>query len=360
MRRVLILLLVLAPAWTHAVDPADREAGLRAGAERRFADAYRLLRPYALANPDDLEARLAASFAGLEIGRLPQVDELLTGLSDDLPPVRLLRGRLRFEQGEPDAAIGLLEPLRGRVPAPMARDLETLLADAYLTVGRADDAATLLEPRRDESLDIAMLYAQARYQAGDAATAATALANRADRALATTPPANATERDSLGVLLRAYGRYRLAEGRAEAALPALERACDLRPTDPQAWQLRGQTLAVLGRRDDATAALETFRRLSTSQPSELETGAAIEAAAADPTGAVIDDAKALAEAGDVDGAIRMLEEEEALAPDDVRVTVAMGEILARAGRREALDALIARYEASGDQERVALLRGLVD
>src|SRR3954447_10650826 len=62
--------------------PAARDLGMLLGKAGRIPESYGLLRPWVQKNPDDEEARLSATYAALELDRLPEAAELIAGLPE--------------------------------------------------------------------------------------------------------------------------------------------------------------------------------------------------------------------------------------------------------------------------------------
>ena len=59
---------------------ASRELGLRLGASGQLERAYSLLRPWAQAHPEDLEAVAAAAFCALRLELFDEAEMLLRGV----------------------------------------------------------------------------------------------------------------------------------------------------------------------------------------------------------------------------------------------------------------------------------------
>ncbi len=91
------------------VSPASRELGILRGSQGRIAESYRLLRPWALANPGDREVRLSAAYGAVELARPAEAEELLKDLPQDNPAVQLLRGRLHLAAKRPQDALNAAE-----------------------------------------------------------------------------------------------------------------------------------------------------------------------------------------------------------------------------------------------------------
>ena len=172
---------------------AGRDLGLLLGNEGRVAESYELLRPWALAHADDGDARLAAAFGAVELGRGDEAEELLNGLPRDNPRVQLLAARTRLLKDDPPGAIALLEPLAASGPPELLPEVRRNLARTYLGTGASAKAVALLQGKVGDDATLAVLLGRAQYKAGNPAEAVTALAPFAKTALAArTPPCPAT------------------------------------------------------------------------------------------------------------------------------------------------------------------------
>jgi predicted Zn-dependent protease len=246
--------------------PALRTLGLRRGRQGRIADAYNLLRPWAAEHPDDGEARLAAAFCAIELGRPAEAEPLLTGLPDDNPQVRLLRGRVLLAKGDARGAVALLSPLEASHPPGIDRDLRWVLSDARLRTGDSAAAVRLLDGHTADDPELALLLAQAQQQAGNPAGV---LATVAPFAAQIPDPAKETDahrRELFAGLALEQGRALVAGTRWAEAVAALQKATALDPSNAPAWQVLGQALMGAGRRDEARAALAKFQELYKAQP----------------------------------------------------------------------------------------------
>ncbi len=301
------------------LSPAGRELGLLRGRQGSTTEAYRLLRPWALANPGDFEARQAAAICALQLERPAEAEELLADLPQDQPRVRLLWARLLMAKDDPRAAIATLAPLEAEVSAEIEGDLRRTLGEAYLLTGRSDLAVAQLSRLSDSAPSDALLLAQAHYQNGDPEKAQEALGPFAGAVLE--KPAEAwkgSDRDLAAKVALELGRARVASGDPAAAVEALEKASELDPWEKQIWQQLGQALAASGRRDEATRALEEFRRLAEAEASPGDRVVELEQDARDPTGKVMREAQLWLGRGEPQRALELARRENGLAPDDLR------------------------------------------
>jgi len=246
---------------------AARMLGLRQAAGGDMTEACRLLQPYVAAHGDDEEARLGAAFCSIETGQTDAADALLRPLPAELPRARVLRARVALLRGKPYDAIALLEPLAAAPPADAAYELRRNLAEAWLEVGKSQDAANLLAGNVGDDVRLALLLARAREQAGDPDGVIAAVVPFAAQLTA----AQATVNGSplvLGKLSLAWGRALLDRQRWAEAVSALQAATRWQPDDAAAWQALVQALRGAGRREEAEAALAKLRAASAAAPAK--------------------------------------------------------------------------------------------
>lgn len=332
--------------------PAGRELGLLRGGHGETVEAYRLLRPWALAHPDDVEARVAAAAAALILERPLEAEPLLQGLPEENPRIALLRGQLLLEKGDPPAALAIFEPLLATSPPEIAGDLRRLAADAYIDVGRSAEAVRLLAGSADDPR-AALLLAEAQHRTGQAAAAVATLEPFARGILEGPPQAPAELVPQLALDL---GRMLAAAGRPAEALPYLEHVTRLDPENSVAWKSLGDALVAAGRRDDAVQALQRFRELAAS---DTERRRRAEIAANDPVGRSLMEAQRAIGRGASDDALRILRQEAVLSPGDPRPRLAeVRVLLALARHDEALAAAEAALVAFPDLPDAIYQRGL--
>ncbi|HEX2222925.1 MAG TPA: tetratricopeptide repeat protein [Thermoanaerobaculia bacterium] len=243
--------------------PSARELGLIRSRQGQVVEAYRLLRPWSLANPRDTEARLTAAALSLRLERTAEAEELLAGFPADDPALRLLRAQAAIQRGDGRAALQQLEPIRDQHPPGMELELQRTRAEAHLLAGEAKAAVDLLRGQAQASPSVALVLGRAQRQAGDL-----------DGALATLEPlANQVpeEARSLGDPRTAarisaeYGRVLLARKNASGAVTSLERATRLYPDGLEAWESLAEALTAAGRAPEAKAAIDRALQLRTAR-----------------------------------------------------------------------------------------------
>src|SRR4051794_5875346 len=156
--------------------PAARDLGMLLGKAGRIPESYGLLRPWVQKNPEDEEARLSATYAALELDRLPEAAELIAGLPENDPRGRVLRGRLLILQQQPRQAIVVLEPLLKGAPPALELDARRYLGDSYLAGGESAAAIQMPQGRVGNAPSRAVVLPRAQYPAGTPADAAATLA----------------------------------------------------------------------------------------------------------------------------------------------------------------------------------------
>ncbi len=335
------------------VSPAARALGLLRANQGRTVQAFQLLRPWALRNPDDNEARLAAAALALRLDRPKEAGPLLADLPDSQPRVRLLRGQLLIQQGDVRSALLVLEPLLEKHPPELKLDLFRITADAYLNVGRAEDAVKLLKDQINSEPRSMLLYAEALYRTGDVEAAVAILAPHAEAAIK-------ESLDARPLMLQTivdYGRMLVAAGRHGDAVTYLAKATTEAPNRALAWKNYGEALMGSGQRDEAKTALARFQELTQA---ETESRREAEKIANDPVAQSLARASAAFSAGEGDKGWALLQREIAISPGDLRPRLFLTQALARLGRvDEALASAQASVAAFPDQPDAIYLRGAI-
>ena len=303
--------------------PAARELGLLRGRQGDLEAAFPLLRGWARQRPDDLEVRLAAAHSALRLRRPPDAQELLAGLSEEDPRVRLLRGQLLLLEGKAADALAMLRPLLGHSSQGLEADARRLMAEAEMLAGNAAAAAELLAGRVDGRPDVALLLARAQKQQGDAAAALATLEPFVG-ALGETGQAGGPP---VPGLLREHGRLLMGLGRSAEAVASLERATAQDPRDRQAWYALGQALVASGRAAEAEQATVRFQALAKEEESAEARERRAKEELADPAGAAAREALRLLAEGQAAEAVRLAQREARLAPEDPRPVLALARIL---------------------------------
>jgi tetratricopeptide (TPR) repeat protein len=233
--------------------PAARDLGLLTAREGRVVEAYSMLRPWALRNPKDADARLMAASLALQLERPDDAAGLLAGLPEDEPALRLLRGKILVQRKDGPGAAALLRPLLADHPPGMDLEVRRTLAEAELLAGRPSDAIRLIEGRTAGHPSLVLLLARALRQSGASAGALTVL-----KALADQLPEDASTlgdpRPAAGIATE-YAALLLAGGRAQEAVPFLEKAARYHPQNPETWRSLARALEAAGRKEEARQAL---------------------------------------------------------------------------------------------------------
>ncbi|HYO13854.1 MAG TPA: hypothetical protein VE685_11730 [Thermoanaerobaculia bacterium] len=125
---VLLALALTAGAQQQpASDGGARALGMELAVQGKWLDAYKQLKPWALAHPDDVQARMVAAYSAVRLARLAEAERLLSDLPQNEPWVRLLWGDLLLAQGNPWGTLDMLKPLEKSHPPELERDLRRLL-----------------------------------------------------------------------------------------------------------------------------------------------------------------------------------------------------------------------------------------
>lgn len=342
--------------------PAARELGLRRGQQGHLRAAYRLLRPWTVAHPEDTEARMAAALAAVRLERTEDARELLEGLPADAanaPQARLLRSQLRLQEKDPRGALTILSPVldkaSGELDPGVEMDVRRTLAEAHLELDEPQQAAALLEGRTEGDPAATLLLARAKGQAGDTDGGIALLEPLASRLLAV---AVQTEgkigNESLGTdYALEYGRLLLAAGRQEEALPYFEMVTRVKPETAEAWQLLADTFDATGQPEKATLTRQRAAAAQKATAGEDREGE-------DPTARQMQRAQTLAADGNYDEALKVVRAERGFAPEDIRPVLMESRVLLLAGRKdEALQVAEQAVEDYPDHPDAYYQRGTV-
>jgi Flp pilus assembly protein TadD len=233
--------------------PAARELGMLTARDGRVVEAYSMLRPWALRNPNDTEARLVAANLAVQLERGDDAIQLLANFPDSEPAVRLLRGKALVLKKDGPGAVALLKPLLTKHPQGMDLEVRRSLAEAELLAGQPAEAVKLIDGKTAGHPALVLLLARAQRQAGNATAAAATLKPLADKL-----PANADTigdpRPVTGIALE-YGSLLLDGGHAAEAVPFYQKATVYNPHSADAWKALARALDAAGRKDEAQKAL---------------------------------------------------------------------------------------------------------
>jgi tetratricopeptide (TPR) repeat protein len=233
--------------------PAARELGMLTARQGRLVEAYSMLRPWVLRNPSDDEARLVASNLAVQLERGDDAIQLLSGLSESEPAIRLLRGKALVLKKDGPGAVALLKPLLANHPQGMDLEVRRSLAEAQLLAGQPAEAIQLIDGKTAGRPALVLLLARAQRQAGKAAAAAATLKPLADKL-----PANANAigdpRPAAGIAME-YGALLVDAGKAAEAVPFYQKSTEYYPRNPDAWKGLARALDAAGRKPEAQKAL---------------------------------------------------------------------------------------------------------
>lgn len=233
--------------------PAARDLGFLTAREGRVVEAYSMLRPWALHNPEDTDARLMAASLALQLERPDAAAELLNGLPENDPGLKLLRGKILVQKKDGKGAVALLRPLLANHPEGMETEVRRTLAEAELLAGNAAEAVKLLDGHTGGYPSVALLLARAQRQTGNAAAATATLKPLADK-LPEDPNTLGDPRPAAGIAWE-YGTLLLDAGQAQEAVKLLEKSTRYYPRNPDAWKSLARALEAAGRKEDAQKAL---------------------------------------------------------------------------------------------------------
>jgi Flp pilus assembly protein TadD len=322
--------------------PAARDLGLLLGSQGRLSESYLLLRPWAVAHPDDGEARLSAAYAAVELDRTPEADEMLKGLPDDNPRVRLLKGRILLVQQRPREGLTTLEPLLKGGPPELDLSVRRYVAEAHIALGESSAAAELLKGRVGDDPSLAVLLGRAYYRDGNP-TEAIAVLEPVARNLLIGAPSTPGEQSLMADLALEYGQALVALSKWPEAIKVLDRATQLNPGSLVGWQLLGRAQLASGQREDANKSMEKFRQVEGAQKSNTARINQQQNEADDPTGRNLTQATSFAAAGHLDKALALVRQEVKLQPSDPRPRAT--EVMLLITSKQPQDALKAAEEA---------------
>lgn len=344
------------------ISPASRELGLLLSRQGRVIEAYRQLRPWALNNADDLEARIIAATLALRLERPADAEEILSGLAEKEPAIQLLRAQARIQRGDGKTALAMLQPIEKEHPASVDLEVRRTLAEAHLLAGNPSAALKVLEGHTANHPALILLVAKAQRQAGNGQAAMATLKPLVDQ-IPADAKAVGDPRPAAGVATE-YGRLLLASGNAQGALPLLEKATRLHPSSREAWEVYADVLTAAGRAQEAAQARQKAKEIAdaiaTSAP---PTAAAAQAAAPANAPALspnMADALRLMSAGEHEKALEKIRKEIAADPANHRARVLEVQVLMREHRfADALKASEAALKADPQNPDFVYQRGAV-
>jgi tetratricopeptide (TPR) repeat protein len=263
--------------------PAARELGLLTARDGRVVEAYSMLRPWALHNPSDAEARLMAANLAVQLERGDDAYQLLANFPENEPAVRLLRGKALVLKKDGPGAVALLKPLLAKHPEGMELEVRRSLAEAELLAGQPAEAVKLIDGKTGNRPALVLLLARAQRQAGNAAAAAASLKPLVDKL-----PANADTigdpRPVAGIAME-YGSLLVDGGRAAEAVPFYEKATVYNPRNADTWKGLARALDAAGRKADAQKALAQAAEVAKPPARPAATAAAAPAPSSAPAAA---------------------------------------------------------------------------
>ncbi|HTG36249.1 MAG TPA: tetratricopeptide repeat protein [Thermoanaerobaculia bacterium] len=233
--------------------PAARELGMLTARRGHLVEAYSMLRPWVLRNPSDSEARLVACNLAVQLERGDDALQLLSGLSESEPAIRLLRGKALVLKKDGPGAVALLKPLLASHPQGMDLEVRRSLAEAQLLAGQPAEAIKLIDGKTAGRPALVLLLARAQRKAGNAAAAAATLKPLVDKL-----PANADAigdpRPAAGIAME-YGALLVEAGKPAEAVPFYQKSTGYYPGNPETWKGLARTLDAAGRKPEAQKAL---------------------------------------------------------------------------------------------------------
>ena len=346
--------------FKQPASPAARDLGFITARDGRVVEAYSMLRPWALRNPEDTDARVMAASLALQLERPDDAAQLIAGLPEKEPGLQLLRGKILVQKKDGPGAVALLRPLLANHPEGMDLEVRRNLAEAELLAGHPSETIKLLQGRTDAHPTLALLLAKALRQSGASAAAAVAL-----KPLADALPADASglgdPRPAAGIAME-YGGLLMDAGKAQEAVPFLEKATRYHPQNPEAWKSLARALEAAGRKDDARQALAQAEKAA--KPPEKPAAPAPAAAAAAPAEAPMSDALQnalrLAAQGQVEPALGAVRQEIGISKDPRARMLEVRLLLQLRRPDDALKAVEAALQTDADNPDYLYLRGAVE
>ena len=240
----------------------DRERGLGLAQAGEFAAAYELLAAWLAAHPEDSEVASVLALCALNTGRQAEAKERLQALAGTDLRADLLLSEIHLADGRPYKAIEALEPRVGTAPPQLEREVQRVLSEALLTVGRGGEVVALLEGGAAGDPKLALQLARGRFMTGDregALATLEPLVQQIDRiGLARS---QGPFQDLAAEILTEYARALHSVGDASGAVRRMQDLVAVKPDHTEAWNVLGQGLVALGRPDEAGRAIANYYRL---------------------------------------------------------------------------------------------------
>jgi len=346
--------------FKQPASPAARALGFLTAFDGRVVEAYSMLRPWALRNPDDVDARVMAASLALQLERPDDAAQLLAGLPEDQPALQLLRGKILVLKKDGPGAEALLRPLFVKHPEGMDLEVRRSLAEAELLAGHPAETVQLIDGRTAGHPALALLLARGQRQSGNAAAAAATL-----KPLAEKLPENAAglgdPRPAAGIAME-YGSLLMAGGHAQEAVPFLEKATRYYPQNPETWKGLAGALEASGRKEEARKAMARAEQAAKPPaPAAAEPAPTAGAAAAEaPLSEGLQNALRLAGQGQAEQALAAVRQEVGISKDPRARMLEVRLLLQLRRPEEAMKAVEAALQTDANNPDYVYLRGAVE
>ncbi len=352
--------------------PAARELGMLLAREGRVVEAYSMLRPWALHNPTDPDARLMAANLALTLERPDEAAEMLVGQPENDPAIQLLQGRVRVQKKDGAGAVALLQPLMAKHPKGMDLELRRDLAEAQSLAGKPAEAVALLQGRVEGHPTLVLVLARAQKQVGNPAAALATLQPLA--AKIPSDPERLGDPRPVSAIALEYGTLLLDSGRAAEALPYLDKAARYYPRNPDAWKVLARGLDATGKKEaarNARARAEEASKPATRIAAAGGPGAPGGAPGAKPSAAppqpeqrplspALQNALALMSQGQLEGALAAVRQEIGISHDPQAYLLEVRILLSQKKSQDALKAAEAALKTNPNNPDYIYLRGAVE
>ncbi len=350
------------------MSPASRELGLLLSRQGKVVEAYRYLRPWSLADANDLEVRMIAATLALRLERPAEADEILSGLPEKEPAIQLLRAQARIQRGDGKGALAILQPIEKDHPASFDLEVRRSLAEAHLAANDPASALKVLEGQAAGHPSLMLIQAKAQRLSGNSPAAMAILKPLIDQ-IPSDPKVLGDPRPAAGVAVE-YARLLLASKDVQGAVPLLEKATVLYPSSREAWEVYAEALTAAGRAQDAAAARQKAKEIADAAAARPATAPAVSAASAqapaapapagEPLSPNLSEALRQMAAAQYDKALEAVQKEVAAAPGNARARVLDVQLLLRLKRfPEALRVAEAAVASDPQNPDFLYLRGAV-